>query len=93
MATNPKPRVAKPPPAAQRAQLPPRPVASIPKRIDPSSPEYKRAARKYTRLMIAMPILLVTSWVLFDRLLLGGEAKTIPKYSTLGNASKEKNKG
>jgi hypothetical protein len=49
----------------------------MPPRIDPSSKAYKQAASKYTRLMIAMPILLVTSYFLFDRLALGHEAKSL----------------
>ncbi|XXH05377.1 hypothetical protein Hte_011803 [Hypoxylon texense] len=91
MATTPKPRAARPPPAAQRARLPLRPIAPRPKRVDPSGPEYKQAARKYTQFMVAMPILLVTSWVLFDRLVMGNEKKTIPRGLTLEDAS-EKNK-
>ncbi|KAI3340760.1 hypothetical protein F4824DRAFT_400037 [Ustulina deusta] len=46
-------------------------------RVDTSSATYKLAASKYTRVMIAMPILLVTSYYLFDRLALGHEAKTL----------------
>jgi hypothetical protein len=37
------------------------------RKVDPSSPEYKRASKKYTSLMVALPILLVTSYFLFDR--------------------------
>ncbi|GAW25448.1 hypothetical protein SAMD00023353_0700310 [Rosellinia necatrix] len=40
-------------------------------------PAYKQAASHYTRFMIAMPILLVTSYYLFDRLALGHEAKSL----------------
>ncbi|KAI0184227.1 hypothetical protein EV127DRAFT_242900 [Xylaria flabelliformis] len=47
-----------------------------PPRVDTSSTAYKTAASKYTRFMIAMPILLVTSYYLFDRLALGHEAKS-----------------
>lgn len=93
MATTPKSRTARPPPAGQRAQLPPRPAATRPKRVDLSSPEYKRAARKYTQLMVALPILLVTSWVLFDRLALGKEVKTLPASATSEDSSRAKNKG
>lgn len=38
----------------------------VPK-VDTSSPEYKEAARKWTATMIALPILFVTSYFLFDR--------------------------
>ncbi|ROW04879.1 hypothetical protein VMCG_04927 [Cytospora schulzeri] len=40
-------------------------------RIDPSSPEYKEAARKWVSTMIALPILIVTTYFLFDRLVAG----------------------
>lgn len=36
-------------------------------RVDPSSPEYKRAARRWVSGMVAMPILIVTSYFLFNR--------------------------
>ncbi|KAI0443276.1 hypothetical protein F4803DRAFT_516282 [Xylaria telfairii] len=48
-----------------------------PPRVDTSGTAYKQAASKYTRFMIAMPILLVTSYYLFDRLALGHEAKSL----------------
>ncbi|KAI1474521.1 hypothetical protein K445DRAFT_316210 [Daldinia sp. EC12] len=79
-------RYAGPQPVTQRAQPAqplPRPAAPIPNRVNPSSPEYKRAARKYTQLMVALPILLVTSWYLFDRLVLGHEPGPLPKRTTL----------
>lgn len=38
---------------------------------------YKKAASRYTRVMIALPIMIVTSYYLFDRLALGHEAKTL----------------
>ncbi|KAI2627869.1 hypothetical protein GGS26DRAFT_122019 [Hypomontagnella submonticulosa] len=90
MATAPK-HIPRPQPAAQRTHLPPRPAAPISKRADPSSPEYRRAARKYTQLMVAMPILLVTSWFLFDRLVMGQEAKSLPKrpLDTVGAEEKK----
>ncbi|CAJ2500117.1 Uu.00g029700.m01.CDS01 [Anthostomella pinea] len=78
MRTAPKHRANGPMPFAQRAaQLPQSLRAPTPKRVDQSSPAYKQAARKYVRLMIAMPILLVTSYVLFDRLFRGNQAKTL----------------
>ncbi|KAK8064449.1 hypothetical protein PG994_007087 [Apiospora phragmitis] len=58
------------------ASLPESLRAPKPRPVDPSSPAYKAASRKYVRTMIAMPILLVTSWVLFDRLARGAEVKT-----------------
>ncbi|KAI0881336.1 uncharacterized protein GGS22DRAFT_192425 [Annulohypoxylon maeteangense] len=57
MATNAKPRAMRP-----RAVPPPRPTIPQRKPIDPSNPTYKKAAGNYMRFMIAMPILLVTSW-------------------------------
>lgn len=60
---------AAPLPYATRA---PNPAEPEPKRpVDPSSPEYKQAARKWVQAMIALPILLVTSYFLYDRLALG----------------------
>ncbi|KAH6657151.1 hypothetical protein BKA67DRAFT_180984 [Truncatella angustata] len=56
--------------------------APTPKPFDPSSPAYKAASRKYVGFMVAMPILLVTSYVLFDRLALGHEAKSFDKQET-----------
>ncbi|KUI70812.1 hypothetical protein VM1G_06269 [Cytospora mali] len=40
-------------------------------KVDPSSPEYKEAARKWVGTIIALPILVVTSYFLFNRLILG----------------------
>lgn len=60
----------------QQQQLPESLRAPAPKRVDTSSRAYKSAAGKYVRTMIALPILLVTSWVLFDRLALGSKTKT-----------------
>lgn len=56
--------------------------APMAKPFDPSSPAYKAASRKYVGFMVAMPILLVTSYVLFDRLALGHEAKSFEKEPT-----------
>ncbi|EGR48461.1 uncharacterized protein TRIREDRAFT_107918 [Trichoderma reesei QM6a] len=46
--------------------------------------EYKRrydgAARRWVSTIIALPILLVTSYYLFDRLVLGKKAKSLEKY-------------
>ncbi|KAI1329778.1 hypothetical protein F5Y16DRAFT_397122 [Xylariaceae sp. FL0255] len=40
--------------------------------LNPNTPEYKRAYKqaywKYTRLVVSLPFLVVTSWILFDRL-------------------------
>ncbi|KAI2604137.1 uncharacterized protein GGS25DRAFT_449445 [Hypoxylon fragiforme] len=57
--------------AALRPPVPNRP------RVDTNSPEYKRAARNYTRTLVALPILIVTSWYLFDRLALGNQQKVL----------------
>ncbi|KAI0837044.1 hypothetical protein F5Y06DRAFT_90698 [Hypoxylon sp. FL0890] len=73
-----KSRVVRPQPTTQRAHLPPRSTIPRPTRINPSSPEYKQAARKYTQVLVALPILLVTSYFLFDRLVLGHEPKPRP---------------
>lgn len=35
--------------------------------VDTSGPEYKQASRRYVSVMVALPILLVTSYYLFDR--------------------------
>ncbi|KND93724.1 hypothetical protein TOPH_01898 [Tolypocladium ophioglossoides CBS 100239] len=40
---------------------------------------YKAAARKWVSSLIALPILLVTSYYLFDRLALGHAQKSMPK--------------
>ncbi|OTA94982.1 hypothetical protein M434DRAFT_29356 [Hypoxylon sp. CO27-5] len=82
-----KSQVARPQPTAQRAHVPPRTAVPQSNRINPSSPEYKRAARKYTQLMVAMPILLVTSYLLFDRIVLGHEAKSLPKKAKMEQTS------
>ncbi|KAK8103521.1 uncharacterized protein PG998_010554 [Apiospora kogelbergensis] len=75
-----------PAPSSQRAGRPaPTLPASLraprPRPVDPSSPAYKAASRKYVSTMIAMPILLVTSWVLFDRLARGAEVKTFKNHT------------
>ncbi|KAM3562187.1 hypothetical protein ARSEF4850_002871 [Beauveria asiatica] len=43
---------------------------------------YKSAARRWTLTMIALPILLVTSYYLFDRLALGHERKVYNRVKT-----------
>ncbi|KAM3558580.1 hypothetical protein MY1884_003918 [Beauveria asiatica] len=43
---------------------------------------YKSAARRWTLTMIALPILLVTSYYLFDRLALGHERKVYNREKT-----------
>ncbi|KAI0810179.1 hypothetical protein GGR55DRAFT_695387 [Xylaria sp. FL0064] len=58
-------------------------------RVDHSSATYKQAASKYTRFMIAMPILLVTSYYLFDRLALGHEPKNLRRDPLLEESNKE----
>ncbi|ROT36325.1 hypothetical protein SODALDRAFT_217358 [Sodiomyces alkalinus F11] len=59
----------KQPPAAQRP-------------LNPASPEYKkaynRAARRWMAALIALPIFIVTSYVLFNRIILGKERKVMP---------------
>ncbi|KAK3385398.1 hypothetical protein B0H63DRAFT_522733 [Podospora didyma] len=48
--------------------------------VDIKSPEYKQAVRKYTSLMVALPILLVTSYYLFDRLVRGNEPGNLAAF-------------
>ncbi|KAI1749598.1 hypothetical protein F4782DRAFT_533227 [Xylaria castorea] len=62
-------------------------------RVDTSSTTYKQAASKYTRFMIAMPILLVTSYYLFDRLALGHEAKSLRGTPTADEVNKSNELG
>ncbi|KAK8133174.1 hypothetical protein PG999_001347 [Apiospora kogelbergensis] len=83
-----RPSGSAPAPPSQRAGRPaPAPTlpaslrAPRPRPVDPSSPAYKAASRKYVSTMIAMPILLVTSWVLFDRLARGAEVKTFKNHT------------
>ncbi|KAK8017023.1 hypothetical protein PG993_015212 [Apiospora rasikravindrae] len=71
-------------PRPATAALPESLRAPRPRPVDTSSPAYKAASRKYVRTMIAMPILLVTSWVLFDRLARGAEVKTFKHSSSTG---------
>ncbi|KAK4182416.1 hypothetical protein QBC35DRAFT_353328, partial [Podospora australis] len=63
---------------ASKVTIVPRPVATgrpvkaeperkIPKIADINSKEYKQAERKWVSTMVALPILLVTSYYLFDR--------------------------
>lgn len=40
-------------------------------------PNYKPVARKVTLAIVALPVLLVTSWVLWDRLVMGKEKKEL----------------
>lgn len=64
-----RPSPARPVPLAGKvAPKPPTPV-------DTNSPEYKAAARKWTSLMVALPVLAVSSYFLFDRIILGNEPK------------------
>lgn len=83
--------MAKPPTPQLSYRQPPvsRVAQARPPRIDTSSAAYKQAASKYTRIMIAMPILLVTSYYLFDRLALGHEAKTLRGAPTTIESNKE----
>ncbi|KAK0712847.1 hypothetical protein B0T26DRAFT_346222 [Lasiosphaeria miniovina] len=63
-----------------------------PQPVDTSSPEYKKASRKYTALMVALPILFVTSYYLYDRLVLGNQPSDLaalrPK-PTIGQSSEQ----
>lgn len=73
------PKKASPPPAQPyRAprQAPPRPEW---KPAEPLPSKYKPAARRVTLAMVAAPIAIVTSWVLYERLVLGHERKEISR--------------
>ncbi|KAI0410129.1 hypothetical protein F4802DRAFT_592998 [Xylaria palmicola] len=72
-------------PSNPASRLPPSRTPVAP-RVDASGLTYKQAASKYTRLMIAMPILLVTSYYLFDRLALGHEAKSLHSAPAAGTS-------
>lgn len=48
-----------------------------PNREQPLPPNYKPVARKVTLAIVALPVLLVTSWVLWDRLVMGKERKEL----------------
>ena len=56
--------------AAPVVGTPPDQMRRKPKPVDIKSPEYKAASRKWTSLMVALPILAVTSYYLFDRRML-----------------------
>ena len=71
----------------QKQQLP---RSLQPKLADINSPAYKQTARKYVNFMIAMPILLVTSYVLFDRLVMGTPVKTLPRGPVIEQQQQKK---
>ncbi|KAK1752960.1 hypothetical protein QBC47DRAFT_50114 [Echria macrotheca] len=52
------------------------PPVSPQKPVDVKSAEYKSASRKWTSLMVGLPLLIVSSYFLYDRLILGNEPKT-----------------
>jgi len=57
-----------PSPTTASAPLKPQPQPQPqPKRVDSSSKEYKRVERKVVSVMVALPILFVTSYFLFER--------------------------
>lgn len=47
---------------------------------------YKEAQSKWVRTMIALPILFVTSYYLFERLALGKEVKALPERMRSGDS-------
>lgn len=84
-----KPGQQQPPTTSQtpQSQPRPRPLHNV------SSPSYEVVKGRYTRFMIAMPILLVTSYYLYDRLALGSERKRLDQPSSLfelGEGEEEK---
>ncbi|KAL8417866.1 hypothetical protein RB594_001474 [Gaeumannomyces avenae] len=58
-------------PLKSPAQTPTRPSARV--GADTASKEYKRAQWSYTGAVVGVPLLLVTSYFLYDRLILGNE--------------------
>ncbi|MCJ1359918.1 MAG: hypothetical protein MMC33_009921 [Icmadophila ericetorum] len=58
-------------------QIPPRNKQGVSSGQIPE--KYKPAARKITATMVALPIAFVTSWILYDRLVLGNEKKRLVK--------------
>ncbi|PSS15257.1 hypothetical protein M430DRAFT_29245 [Amorphotheca resinae ATCC 22711] len=69
-----------------RAKMRGRSPAQIPETPLPSN--YKSVANKVTMVIVAMPILLVTSWVLYERLVLGEERKLLVQPTTEGKREK-----
>ncbi|CRK49005.1 hypothetical protein BN1723_008325 [Verticillium longisporum] len=71
------------PPQGQKAAPKTRPP------LDPNSKEYKKEynslTRRWTAGLIAMPILLVTSYYLFDRIILGHEKKELHRFHSSKN--------
>ncbi|TGZ82788.1 hypothetical protein EX30DRAFT_339066, partial [Ascodesmis nigricans] len=83
MSSNPPP----PPPQARRITKPgPPPQAPKPK-FTPT--QYKSTQRKVQSIIIALPIALVTSWVLYDRLYLGTERKKFEAPAVEGIVRKD----
>ncbi|KAM0335536.1 hypothetical protein ACHAQA_000584 [Verticillium albo-atrum] len=66
--------------APKRAEAP-KAAPKVRPPLDPTSKEYKKEynslTRRWTAGLIAMPVLLVTSYYLFDRLVLGHEKKVL----------------
>ncbi|KAK0659019.1 hypothetical protein DIS24_g4200 [Lasiodiplodia hormozganensis] len=61
------------------------------KPVEPLPLKYKPAARRVTLAMVAAPIAIVTSWALYDRLVLGKERKEMPRVApSLANAVKDR---
>ncbi|KAK4096059.1 hypothetical protein N658DRAFT_490240 [Parathielavia hyrcaniae] len=77
-----------PPPHA-----PARPRASIPaqKPIDTSSKEYKQAASRYVRFVVAFPFLVVTSYFLYERLAPELKIRQLPPSSPAAQAPRPAN--
>ncbi|KAL2024938.1 hypothetical protein VTK56DRAFT_3637 [Thermocarpiscus australiensis] len=58
----------------------PQPPPRTPRPVDLSSKEYKQAERKFTSVIVALPILFVTSYYLYDRLVLGHMPPNSPAH-------------
>ncbi|KAF2089195.1 hypothetical protein K490DRAFT_55786 [Saccharata proteae CBS 121410] len=81
-ATIPKPQTAAKQP---RPTMPPGRISAAGPRVEawkevqPLPARYRPAARRVTSALVALPIAIVTGWVLYDRLVLGKERKVMPE--------------
>ncbi|KAL2174794.1 uncharacterized protein P884DRAFT_63498 [Thermothelomyces heterothallicus CBS 202.75] len=73
------------PTANSKAQIPPR------RPIDTSSKEYKEAASRYVRFVVGLPVLLVTSYYLYQRLEPQVKLRVVESASSSSQASNSGN--
>ncbi|KAL1643133.1 hypothetical protein SLS58_005102 [Diplodia intermedia] len=80
-----------PPAAAAPPAKEQRPPPHQWKPVEPLPAAYKPAARRWTLAIVAMPVALVTSYALYDRLVLGNKRKEFPRVVNpdLSSAVKE----